>query len=213
LANLTVSVPEEMKARMDNHPEINWSEVARQCFASKLQEYERGEEKGEYVKMLERALSPIDEKIETEIKSVKEAEIARFTKRWGKPTGQFDVNEKPFVFLSKKFSLVPLTGKVKAIEVANHKDSEKLYTWSNPNLDAWNRDMKSIIEAFQSIGFAVGERELTSDDVQVYLFPDQTKGQARENTRNLLQRYAIFGLFAFDEEDIAYLGHREEKRK
>jgi hypothetical protein len=75
------------------------------------------------------------------------------------------------------------------------------------------RDMKSIIEAFQSIGFAVGERELTSDDVQVYLFPDQTKGQARENARNLLQRYAIFGLFAFGEEDIAYLGHREEKRK
>lgn len=38
MVSVTLSVPEEMKAEMDEHPEINWSEVARQSIERKLDE-------------------------------------------------------------------------------------------------------------------------------------------------------------------------------
>lgn len=38
MVSLTLSVPEEMKAEMEDHPEINWSEVARQSIERKLAE-------------------------------------------------------------------------------------------------------------------------------------------------------------------------------
>ena len=36
MVSITLSVPEEMKSEMDNHPELNWSEVARQAIREKL---------------------------------------------------------------------------------------------------------------------------------------------------------------------------------
>jgi predicted CopG family antitoxin len=38
MVSVTLSVPEEMKSEMDEHPEINWSEVARQSIERKLAE-------------------------------------------------------------------------------------------------------------------------------------------------------------------------------
>jgi hypothetical protein len=38
MVSLTLSVPDEMKAEMEEHPEINWSEVARQSIEQKLAE-------------------------------------------------------------------------------------------------------------------------------------------------------------------------------
>ena len=40
MVSLTLSIPDEMKAEMDEHPEINWSEVARQSIEGKLEELE-----------------------------------------------------------------------------------------------------------------------------------------------------------------------------
>lgn len=36
MPTVTVSVDETLKERMNDHPEINWSEVARQSFQTKL---------------------------------------------------------------------------------------------------------------------------------------------------------------------------------
>lgn len=36
MANVTVTVPDEFKERMEDHPEINWSQVARQAFEDKM---------------------------------------------------------------------------------------------------------------------------------------------------------------------------------
>jgi hypothetical protein len=36
MVSITLSVPEELKAEMDAHPEMNWSEVARQAIRSKI---------------------------------------------------------------------------------------------------------------------------------------------------------------------------------
>ena len=37
MANLTLAIPTELKAKMDQYPEINWSEVARQAIFQKTQ--------------------------------------------------------------------------------------------------------------------------------------------------------------------------------
>jgi len=40
MVNMTLSVPEELKAVMNKHLEINWSEVARQAFKEKASQIE-----------------------------------------------------------------------------------------------------------------------------------------------------------------------------
>jgi len=40
MATMTLSVPEELKNKMDSFPELNWSEVARQAFIEKISDLE-----------------------------------------------------------------------------------------------------------------------------------------------------------------------------
>jgi hypothetical protein len=40
MPNVTVSVDDSLKDRMDDHPEINWSEVARQAIREKIRDLE-----------------------------------------------------------------------------------------------------------------------------------------------------------------------------
>ncbi len=40
MVNVTIAVPEELKKLLDSHPEINWSEVARQAWWQKARELE-----------------------------------------------------------------------------------------------------------------------------------------------------------------------------
>ncbi|MBI5393099.1 hypothetical protein HZA96_04470 [Candidatus Woesearchaeota archaeon] len=36
MVSITLSVPEELKDEMDKHPEMNWSEIARQAIREKM---------------------------------------------------------------------------------------------------------------------------------------------------------------------------------
>lgn len=36
MVNVTIAVPVDLKQQLDTHPEINWSEVARQAWKQKL---------------------------------------------------------------------------------------------------------------------------------------------------------------------------------
>ncbi|MBI2584185.1 MAG: hypothetical protein HYW25_05940 [Candidatus Aenigmarchaeota archaeon] len=36
MVSITLSVPEELKEEMDRHPELNWSEVARQAIRERV---------------------------------------------------------------------------------------------------------------------------------------------------------------------------------
>jgi len=36
MVSITLSVPEELKSEMDSHPEMNWSEIARQAIRNKI---------------------------------------------------------------------------------------------------------------------------------------------------------------------------------
>ena len=40
MTTLTLAVPDEIKKKMDAFPEMNWSEVARQAFLSKIEDME-----------------------------------------------------------------------------------------------------------------------------------------------------------------------------
>ncbi len=40
MPTITVNVDDDLKERMDNHPEINWSEVTRQAIEEKIQALE-----------------------------------------------------------------------------------------------------------------------------------------------------------------------------
>ena len=40
MTTMTLSVPIELKTRMEDHPEMNWSEVARRAFRQKLEDLE-----------------------------------------------------------------------------------------------------------------------------------------------------------------------------
>ncbi|MFH0875603.1 MAG: hypothetical protein V1859_06710 [archaeon] len=44
MATFTVSIPDELKKRLDRHPEINWSEYLKARFAVKLQQLKKFEE-------------------------------------------------------------------------------------------------------------------------------------------------------------------------
>lgn len=44
MTNMTLSIPKELKNLMEKHPEINWSEVARQSFREKVKDLEFLEE-------------------------------------------------------------------------------------------------------------------------------------------------------------------------
>ncbi len=38
MANMTISVPDELKKLLDKYPEMNWSEVARQAWRQKAEQ-------------------------------------------------------------------------------------------------------------------------------------------------------------------------------
>jgi len=40
MTTMTLAVPEELKHKMENFPEMNWSEVARQSFIQKIEDME-----------------------------------------------------------------------------------------------------------------------------------------------------------------------------
>jgi len=44
MATFTVSIPEELKKKLDNHPEINWAEYLKKRFEIRLQELIKFEE-------------------------------------------------------------------------------------------------------------------------------------------------------------------------
>lgn len=44
MATFTVSIPKELKKRIDEHPEINWAEYIKQRFDVRMKEFKKFEE-------------------------------------------------------------------------------------------------------------------------------------------------------------------------
>lgn len=213
MPNITVSVPDEMKLSLEAHPNINWSEEARRAFTSKLEDLSRAEQKGETVQKLEEALRPTKSNREIEIQTKKQDETSRFVRKWGKPEASsgFASEQEPYVYLSKYINIPISKGIANRIEVVNQKNVEKIYSplWTIPESKDWSPEMNDLMQAIKSIGFKVNERELGGEDLGLFLYPEGTTSQRREFVRNY--RGKAYGLFAFDEEDVIYLGNRKVK--
>ncbi len=44
LTTFTVSIPDDLKKKLDEHPEINWAEYIKQKFELRLKEFKKFEE-------------------------------------------------------------------------------------------------------------------------------------------------------------------------
>jgi len=44
MSTFTVSIPEDLKKRLDQHPDINWAEYLKQRFIARIQEFKKFEQ-------------------------------------------------------------------------------------------------------------------------------------------------------------------------
>jgi hypothetical protein len=63
MPSITVNVDDELKKQMENHPEINWSEVTRQAIQEKVETLEAMEELTSESKLTESDVREIADKI------------------------------------------------------------------------------------------------------------------------------------------------------
>lgn len=68
MANMTLSIPEELHEKMAHHPEFKWSEIARQSFEKKINEAELMEKILKKSQLTERYAEEIGHKIKGEIR-------------------------------------------------------------------------------------------------------------------------------------------------
>jgi len=64
MTNITVSVNTDLKKRMEEHPEINWSEVARQAFQQKVNDLDIMDEIASKSELTEEDVREISEQID-----------------------------------------------------------------------------------------------------------------------------------------------------
>lgn len=64
MPNVTVSVDNDLKEKMNQHQEINWSEVARQAFQEKLEDLELMEQIASESQLTEEDVEELSEKID-----------------------------------------------------------------------------------------------------------------------------------------------------
>jgi hypothetical protein len=63
MPTITVNVDDDLKERMDNHPEINWSEVTRQAIEEKIEALEVMDELTSESELTESDVQEIADKI------------------------------------------------------------------------------------------------------------------------------------------------------
>ncbi len=63
MASITVNVDDELKKRMEKHPEINWSEVTRQAIQEKIEALEVMDELTNESELTENDVREIADKI------------------------------------------------------------------------------------------------------------------------------------------------------
>ena len=67
MANITVSVEDDLKNKMEKYPEINWSEVARQSFKEKLEDLELMDKLTSKSELTKEDVDEISEKIDSKV--------------------------------------------------------------------------------------------------------------------------------------------------
>lgn len=215
--NITVSISDELAREMDAKPEINWSEVCRQCISKYVGK--RNEEKGELLKGLEEFLKTKLPKPE-EKESVRNAEVERFTKKWGTPNYKTNEDvEPPYVSLEKTQKVNLGNQTVAELKISNARvlakgTRERVEKgFGKYDINLYNKNLEPLVEYFKSKGFTIAEENLLQTQVMHHVL--KTYGsEGRERARELgIKGYQYFGLFAADKDDYVFIAYREVKPK
>jgi len=67
MPTVTVNVDEDLKSQMEDHPEINWSEVARNAFEEKIGDLEMMERLSSDSELTEEDVDELAELIDTNV--------------------------------------------------------------------------------------------------------------------------------------------------
>ena len=215
MINFTITIPDELKERIEKHPEVNWSELARTTYATRLQELEKSEEMGELLEKILKPVLSIDEKAKNSLAFHKREEIARFSKKWGAPLEVETIQAPPYVKLEKRVNLRASVGEPMVL-VRNFWNRGRL----DDKLQAKDADPKdwkdgdnmiTLIKSFSSQGFQVKDHPLVYSEFD-WIFPEKSVRERREQARRFTQqKSSVHGLFAFDNEDAVFIGYRVQR--
>jgi len=217
MAKITLSVPDDLYQKLEKYKErLNYSDIFRRAAS---EEIDKIEEKGELIEGLMDYLSGKLLKREDKEK-VREAEVGRFTKKWGTPDYEENTEvELPYVNVSKtqKVNIGDQTiaelrisnSRVLASEVRERVEKR----FGEYDINLYDKNLEPLVEYFKSKGFTIIEESLLQHDVMSYVL--KTYGsEGRERARELgMKGYQYFGLFAADKEDLVFIAYREVKSK
>lgn len=221
--NVTVQVGDELAAKMEKLPDVNWSQVVRNC----IEKYSNMRLtplplKGELVEGLENYLSEKSPTTEDKEKARKD-EIERFTKKWGKadpyPFTNYTEIASPYVELSKRKDIKHGDRTIARLHISNSRVLAKRVVeldekgWGKYNKALYPQDIQNITDYFKSKGFTIAEESFTQDQVMMYvlgIYGSQGREQARQLASSGVQ---YFGLFATDKEDVVFIAYREVRPK
>ncbi|MBI4043251.1 MAG: hypothetical protein HY393_00400 [Candidatus Diapherotrites archaeon] len=67
MTSITLSVPEELKKRMEKHPEVKWSEVVRSILRQQLDEWEELEKIASKSRLTQKDAKELSRKVDEEM--------------------------------------------------------------------------------------------------------------------------------------------------
>ena len=223
--NVTVSISDEIAAKMDGMRDVNWSEVCRRCISEYIEA--RKSNRGEFIKDVERFMrSKLDCLTYEDRIALCDAEIERFTRKWGKPDViQYD--DRPgikmaYVILRKRQD-VNIGGKtLTKVRIRNDYAPPTYNEFLKPTdivkfkPDKWkgfaDGHMDLVVDYFKSKGYTVGEYQGTWMMLIADCIADGNADLAlKEKARDLTSTTSYSFLLALDKEDIVFLSYRKTR--
>ena len=67
MVSITLSVPQELRRRMESHPEVKWSEVVRSILRQQLDEWEELEKTASKSRFTEKDVKELSGKVDAEM--------------------------------------------------------------------------------------------------------------------------------------------------
>jgi hypothetical protein len=222
MAKVTLSVPDDLYARIDVHKDqLNLSEIFRVCVSEEIEKLE-GKPNAEITMKLKdylRAKSPLE--------VARKAEIDRFTKKWG-PPDIINPDDANYVRIMKNqpITIGNITLELKIFNRLASPLGVRPFIQEDFNLEKWSfvaqGKLDQVADFFKSVGFRVGEYYNADESKwgsggNYGLVPALLEGllaeeEAKKATEEIMQReFRYFGLFADDREDIVFIAYRKEK--
>lgn len=220
--NVTVQVGDELVAKMEKLPDVNWSQVIRDS----IEKYCNSRltpppPKGELIEGLENYVS---EKLPTteDIEKARKEEIERFTRKWGKEDPRYTNYTKlthPYVKLAKRHEVKYGDQTIARLYINNNRELAKgLIKLDEKGSGKYDKELypqeiANIVDYFKSKGFTVVEESFIQPQIMMFVL-DTYGSKGRELARDLASKgYHYFGLFATDKEDEVFIAYREARSR